>query len=495
MTRVAFLLVTMLGISAGAAEGLTAFPATAYGDASETDTLHISLEEAVLRAVRESEEMAAARPARAQAEARVTQAVSGALPQINSNIIYNRAIKTIFDDAAAIPPIDQADIPPAFDLNKPPEERFDLLSGLLARDFMGALFQGLPFGRKNTYMATLTLAQPIYVGGKIGAAMNVAKHFRTAARNQVKEAEAEISLQVRSAYLTAGLAQRLHRIAMESKRVAAAHMDQVQAFYEAGTASEFELLRARVDLENRDPVVVQADNGATMALLDLKRLVNIPAEQPVHLTTILDPSLAPVDEEGLRQALRLRPIIEAAREAVAMRDEAVTIARGDRLPTVTFLGTMGFQAFPDDPMPPGFDEWRKDWSAALLVSVPIFDGFRTRGRVDQARADLKLAQLEEVQLKEGLSLQLEGALAEYRTARAQVLARRETAILASRTLELAEVRFASGLSTQLEVSDAALLFDQAKVNEVQALYNYVRTLALLERLSGGTINLMEDPAS
>jgi outer membrane protein TolC len=90
---------------------------------------------------------------------------------------------------------------------------------------------------------------------------------------------------------------------------------------------------------------------------------------------------------------------------------------------------------------------------------------------------------------------MEAALAEYRNARAQVMARRETATLANRTLELAETRFASGLSTQLEVSDAALLYDQANVNEVQALYDYVRALAVLERLSGGKLNLMEDPQS
>jgi outer membrane protein TolC len=323
----------------------------------------------------------------------------------------------------------------------------------------------------------------------------VARHFREAATKQVEEAEAEITLQVRTAYLTAGLAQRLFGIALESRRVATQHQEQVQSFFDAGTASEFDLLRARVDRENRDPVVVQAENTATVALLDLKRLANIPAEQPVVLTTRLDPTLDPVDEERLREAVARRPALEAAKEAVAMREEAIKIARGDRLPTVSFLGTMGFQAFPNNATPPGFDEWRNDWSIALAVSVPIFDGFRTKGNVDQARADLKLAQLDEIQLREGLDLQLAAALAEYRTARAQVLARRETAELASETLELAEVRFASGLSTQLEVSDAALLYDQANVNEVQALFDYVRALAVLERLSGGTMNLMEGTGS
>lgn len=471
--------------------GLLGAPRPLQGvQAPQVDTLQLSLEEAVVRALRDSEEIAAARAALSQADAQVTQATAGALPQINSSLTYNRAIKTIFDEAKGPPPVSDTLIPPAFDLNKPPEERFDLLSELLAQDFIGALFGGLPFGRKNTYIATFTLAQPLYVGGKVGAALRVAKHFKAAAQNQLQETEADIALQVRSAYLTAGLAQRLVGIAVESRRVAAAHLDQVEAFYEAGTAAEFDVLRARVDLENRDPVVVQAENSATLAVLDLKRLVNIPAQQPVRLVSELDPTLVDVDEEALREMVMDRPALQAAAEAVGMREEGVNIAKGNRLPTVTFLGTMGFQAYPDDPLPPGFDEWRKDWSAALSISMPLFDGFRTKGEIDQARAELKTAELQETQLEESLNLQLSAALAEYRAARSQILARRQTVTMAERALELAEARFASGLSTQLEVSDAALLLDQARVNEVQALYDYVRALATLERLSGGKMQLI-----
>ncbi len=471
--------------------GSLGVPGAASGlQGPQVDTLQLSLEEAVVRALRDSEEIAAARAALAQADAQVTQATAGALPQINSNLTYNRAIKTIFDEAKGPPPVSDTLIPPAFDLSKTPEERFDLLSQLLAQDFISALFSGLPFGRKNTYVATFTLAQPLYVGGKVGAALRVAKHFKAAAQDQMEETEADIALQVRSAYLTASLAQRLVDIAVESRRVAGEHLDQVESFYQAGTAAEFDVLRARVDLENRDPVVVQAQNSATLAVLDLKRLTNIPAEKPVRLTSKMDPSMVEVDEDALREMVAERPALQAASEAVGMRKEAITIAKGNRLPTVTFLGTMGFQAYPDNPLPPGFDEWRKDWSAALSVSLTLFAGWRTKGEIDQARADLKTAELQEDQLRESLDPQVAAALAEYRAARSQIRARRETVGMAERALDLADARFESGMSTQLEVSDAALLLDQARVNEVQALYDYVRALAQLERLSGGKMQLM-----
>jgi outer membrane protein TolC len=239
--------------------------------------------------------------------------------------------------------------------------------------------------------------------------------------------------------------------------------------------------------------VVQAENAVDMAMLELKRLVNLPADRPLSLTTELDPEMVDVDETALAELVLERPILQAAHETVLMREAAVRIYRSQRLPSLRLLGNLGFQAFPERVTPPGFDQWREDWSVSLAISWNPFDGFRTRGQIAEAQALLRRAHVEETQLREGLLVELAAALAEYETARAQIDARHETTILAERTLELAEIRFSNGLSTQLEVSDAALLLDQARVNEVQAQHDYFKALARLERLSGGQLQLLRLP--
>ena len=64
------------------------------------------------------------------------------------------------------------------------------------------------------------------------------------------------------------------------------------------------------------------------------RLVNLPADQPLRLTSELDPAVMDVDEAELHRLVMQRPILQAAEEAVSMRAQAVRIAKGDRLPTV-----------------------------------------------------------------------------------------------------------------------------------------------------------------
>jgi outer membrane protein TolC len=300
-------------------------------------------------------------------------------------------------------------------------------------------------------------------------------------------------LQVRLAYLNAVAAQSLNEIAVQSREVSRAHLRQVRSFHQAGTASEFDLLRAQVDLENRDPAVVQTANAAELALLELKRLVNIPADRPVVLTTREGPGMTEVDEQALALLVEERPALHAARENVLMREAAISAFRGQRFPSIRLSGNLGFQGFPLSVTPPGYSEWRKDWWIALGVNWTIFSGLRISGEIAQARAELDQAEAEEAQLREGLEVALAAAMAEYRMARAQIEARQQTEVMAERALELADARFANGLSTQLEVSDAQLLLDEARVNRVQAMYDYIKALAQLERLGGGRLQLLRFP--
>ncbi|UCD24806.1 MAG: TolC family protein [Gemmatimonadota bacterium] len=433
------------------------------------DTLRISIAQAVSQALQESEEIAAARAMVDQAASQITQATSAALPQLTGNLTYNRAIKTIFD---------------GIDFGMPPGD---------SAEGGESPFEDLPFGRPNTYMASLQLSQLLFAGGTVGAARRIARHFRNAAEDRYLEAESELTLQVRLAYLNAVAAQSLNEIAIQSRQVSEAHLRQVESFYQAGTSSEFDLLRAQVDLENRDPAVVQTANAAELALLELKRLVNIPADQPVVLTTREGPGMIEVDEDMLAPLVEQRPALNAARENVLMREAAITAYGGQRFPSLRLTGNLGFQGFPSSVTPPGFNDWRQDWWIALGVNWTIFSGLRISGEVAQARAELDQAEAEEAQLQEGLEVALAAAMAEYRMARAQIEARQQTEVLAERALELADARFANGLSTQLEVSDAQLLLDEARVNRVQAMYDYIRALAQLERLSGGRLELLRFP--
>jgi outer membrane protein len=431
------------------------------------DTVRLTLEEAVSRAVATNEQVEAARAQRQLAGAQITQARSGALPQISGGVVYNRTLASIFDNISFGPPPE-------------PGNGGDTPNPLA----------GLPFGQRNTWSASLQVAQPLYTGGRVGTALAIARNVRSVADLQIEEAEDDVALQVRSAYFQTVLAEEFIGITREAYSLADAVLQQVELFRRQGTASEFDVLRARVERDNLEPAIIEAQNARRLAELNLKRLINLPAEQPIQPVTPLTPEVADIDRAALREAVARRPALRALDETVAARQGAVRIARADRLPSLAMAGNFAYQAFPSEIVP--FDaDWRRDWSLSFQAAVPIFNGFRTRGQIDQAQAELRLAELQRSQARQGLEIELEVALGEFDAARAQIEARRATVVQARRALELAELRFRTGLATQLDISNARLLLEQARVNEAQALFNYVNALARLERVSGGEIPLVE----
>jgi outer membrane protein len=102
------------------------------------------------------------------------------------------------------------------------------------------------------------------------------------------------------------------------------------------------------------------------------------------------------------------------------------------------------------------------------LNLPILTGGRQKGDEQVARAELDQARLQLRQVEELASLDTRAALAELMAARAAWEATSGTVQQASRAYEIANVRYGAGVSTQLELSDARLLLQQAETNRVQA---------------------------
>jgi len=175
--------------------------------------------------------------------------------------------------------------------------------------------------------------------------------------------------------------------------------------------------------------------------------------------------------------------LAAAEATVSVQQQLLRAARADRWPTLSLATTYTEQAFPSNVFPAA-DQFRRGWNGELKLSFPIFLGFKTAGTIERARAALLTAQARRDQAREQVELEVAQARAELERARALLVARRATVRQAKRAHYLAGVRYANGMATQLEVSDARVLTQQAEVNQVQATRDYLLALAQLERALG-----------
>lgn len=452
------------------------------------DTLYLSVEAAVDRAVRTSDEVRLAAAQVEVAEAQLLTARASALPQLRLNAGYTRTIESA---------------------------RGQSVNQL--------------FNQPNTYTVNAGFSQPLFQGGREWSALRAASRVRGAARLTAEEQRTQIALDVQRAYLDALFAGRLLEIQQTNYQLVSERLAQVEQFQSAGRAARYDVLRARVERSNLEPLVIEAANQREMALLELKRLLDVPPEQPLALTTTVDPAgvqtmLASYARDTLLSDVPAdRPSVQAAELTAQARRLGVRVARADLLPTVSVFFNWGYQAFPISGFPTRFGEvpritlqpgegtcpasatapcvvngrqnggFFSDRSAGVQITWALFDGLRTKGNIDLAQAQLRQAEIQLDLERERVGQEVATARAGLSRARSLFEARRQNVGEADEAFRLASLRFTRGLSTQLDVTDAQYALLTARTNEARAVYDLYLAQAALARSLGRPIPL--PPAS
>lgn len=431
------------------------------------DTIALSLPDAVARGLRLGDEARAAATQVNVADAQVTIARAAGLPQLRLNGSQSHVMQSA--RASAV---------------------------------------GSIFNQPNTYTANATLSQTLFQGGRILAASRAARHVRAAARLDESETTAQVSLDIQRAYLDAMFARNLADIQDTSLALASARLAQVQEFLRAGRASRYDVLRAGVERANIEPIAIQARSDVELALIELKRLINLPFDQPVRLTTTLDTAtvVAWVDRLLSDPTPIERPAVRSAELIAEARHAGVRVAKADLLPSISFTGLVGAQAFPlsgfprtrgrFETVPCPADSppervcsaqnggWFGDKSFGIQIGFPLFDGLRAKGAIDLANAQARLADLQLAQTRESVASEAAASRAELDRARAAFAARGQNAAEALEAFRLAELRQTRGLATQLEVADAQLALTMARTNEARAIYDLYLAAASYARAIG-----------
>jgi outer membrane protein len=444
------------------------------GVCQATDTVRLSLSTAVARALRESDEVRLATAQVQVTEAQVTSARAAGLPTLQFTGNYTQVERN-------------------------------------AR----ATVVGQLFNQPYSYTTNLNISQPLFQGGRIFAGARAANDVRRAARFDLEETRALMSVGIQRAYLQVLLNQQLAEIQARNVQLASDRLELVQRLEGAGRAARYEVLRARVEKANLEPALIQARNNVELALIELRRLLNLPPSRVVVLTSELDTgavkSLArSIASDSSRPPARAT--LRAAQFFADARHEGVRVARADFMPTINAFFRTGYVALPSTP---GFptrwgltspanctaadsalrrfncqnNGWYEDRSLGIQVSWPLFDGLRAKGNLDLAQAQERVARTQLEQERENVAVEQARAAAEFARAEGTYEAQRTNAEEAEEAFRIASLRFERGLGTQLEVTDAQVALLTARSNAARGTVDYYLAAAELARARGAEVPL------
>jgi len=350
----------------------------------------------------------------------------------------------------------------------------------------------IQFPNKN-WAADVKVQESIYQGGRLLSSLRSAKLTRQQALQNYNTTVADTLLNVRVAYDDVLLAAQQIEVNEASVKLLTHEADDAQQRYDAGTAPQFNVLRAKVSLANQRPQLIEAQNNFRIAKNNLVNLLGFDVPQnvwediPLKLTDALE--AAPLNMDlpvALAHAVARRPELAALRSALSLRREDLVAAKAGYKPTAQIFGGYEWQSYPYSE---NLAADLSGWTAGAQVSWNLFDGELTRGKVIEAQAHFERAQLDVEETRRNIELDVRTAYSNFIKAREVLDSQKTVQEEAEEALRQADVRLSAGTGTQLDVLDAQTALTQARTTQIQALHDYAVARARLQRAAGDDMQI------
>ena len=314
---------------------------------------------------------------------------------------------------------------------------------------------------------------PVIQGWKAAEAAERAAHFaKMTARGQVVQDVAEGYLRAIADESEVENARAL----VAQARVLENH---THAALEAGTAANLDELRAKVQLETQQQLLIAAQNQQAKDLILLKREIGIDPEQAIELT---DPApysdlAEQTPEEVMATAYQNRQDYQNLQNQVVGYRALHNVYRSERLPTLSFTSYYGTSTV-------NGAGTHGDFLAMGVLSFPIFREAKLRGDEDASKAQMESVNAQLDDLRNHIDEQVRTALLDVSANKQLVEVARSNVDLATRALSDEIDRVNAGVDDNLPLVTAQATLATAENNLVESLYAYNVSKIGLARAAG-----------
>jgi TolC family type I secretion outer membrane protein len=334
----------------------------------------------------------------------------------------------------------------------------------------------------------IRITQTIYQGGRTLSAFRAARLEKEQAMLEYQTAIQDALLSTRVAYYDVLLAEQQILVNEASVNLLTNEFEDQQRRFDAGTVPKFNVLQAEVALANARPPLISARNAYRVAKNNLSNQLgyDLPRDVwediPLHLTDKLESNPYSVElPTAIAEALQRRTELAALEKTEGLQRENIINARAGYQPTVNVFAAYDWHnnEFSED-----VSDELNGWLVGAELNWNIFDGFLTRGKVIQAKAQLAHAKADVEDRARQIELEVRTDYSSFIEAREVLESQEKVQEEADEALRLARARTEAGTGTQLDVLNAETSLTQARTTQIQALHDYDVARARLERAIG-----------
>jgi outer membrane protein len=406
----------------------------------------ITVGKAIHRAVEKYPAVAQAQAVVAATEAQVDQSRSVFYPEIAGSAAYTR-----------IGPVSQFTLPGEGPIDLYPADNYDFHVGL---------------------------RQTLYDFSRRSTALELARSGRETALENLEIARSMLAYQTVEVFYAILFLRE--NISVLDKQIDALNENLaiIRNKVEAGTATDFEILTTQVRVAN-----VQSQRTDVTAALEVqqdvfRQLTGLPAASPILLKgDFKSMSFEPNPDSLINLALQQLPEIKLSRNAESSADiQAHLASLGDR-PSLNLNLMFGFK----NGYIPNLNTIKANWAAGLQLQAPIFNGFLTRGKTDQARANYNAARFHTEDIERRVTAGVQQAIDNLHASSEKLNTAEPQVAQAEQAVSLAQTRYRAGTATNLDLLDAETALANAQLIRLKAQYDIIRNQYAVNKAVGARI--------
>ncbi|HJU44923.1 MAG TPA: efflux RND transporter permease subunit [Vicinamibacterales bacterium] len=423
--------------------------AAASAQASASQAMTLTFNQALERALQNNEGLKVAKEKVVETQARVQESKTNFLPQVNLG--YNFT----------------------------PSQRFPVIR--IPAGVFGPEEQTFQAGFSQRNQLQLFVSQPLYTGRRLENALGITTSSLDASKLELERTRQEIEYRVVETFYAALMNERGVAVADEQVRLSQKQLELARARFESGTVARLDVLQAEVELANARARRIQARAQVDTAMQALRGVLSLPQSQALQLEGSLDEPVAGHSRNELDQRLSQRPDLQAFTARREAAEYASNLAQSEWKPNLSFTGNMQYQ---QDSLGSLLARDNQSYAFGVQLNVPLFAAPGAAARRSVAQSQMRQAEHGLRFATDNARLELESAWTALESS-AEVVATQEKALeLARESVSIAQVSYENGVITSAELNDAQVRLLQTEWLLMQAKYARI-TAAARARVAAG----------
>lgn len=330
----------------------------------------------------------------------------------------------------------------------------------------------------RTFTGRVGIDWAVFTSGRRMANIRAARQQIRISELEVKRQTDAIILDVSNSYFDLQEADAQVEIAKAAVNSAQQSLRDAQLQFDAGVGTRFDVLRAEVQLANEKQNLTNRLAQQQVARRQLSQQLNVPqtvslvASDQVEVAGTWQLTL----EETIIQAYENRPNLEQRLAERELRRQQRRAELAATLPQLNAFADYDVLKNLDDGI--GLTDGN---TVGVRLDWRLYDGGAARARARQRAIEAEIAEVGFADIRNQIRLEVERAYSSLLSNFENIDTARLAVDQAEEALRLARLRFQAGVGTQTEVINSETDLTNARGNLLQAVINYNRSLATLER--------------